>query len=198
MAGCCSLCHQRRAWGVAAAGRSGVVSQHPAPATARRQSARGADPASGRRSSVVHGPRRARGAWYSVRPGCVRGLRRRHCFFCPSRVLMSAHDRPIDEVNFPVQRALLVAHSLQLRQHLVPDAGLAPALEAAVNRRPAAIPFRQIAPRRTRAQDPENAVDDRAMVAVRPSGPRLLRRKQWFQPLPLFVRQVMSVHGALF
>ncbi len=58
-----------------------------------------------------------------------------------------------------------------------------------------AVAFGQVAPGSSRAQDPENAVDDCAMVFIGPPGVRLLWWKQRFKPLPVLIGKVASGHS---
>ncbi len=57
-----------------------------------------------------------------------------------------------------------------------------------------ALAFGQVAPRCSGAQDPEDAVDDFAMVFIGPPGVRLLRWKQGLKPLPVLIGKVASGH----
>lgn len=101
---------------------------------------------------------------------------------------MGANAAAINIMHFPVQLAITILDLLQLPKDVIPDATFAPAIEAAVDCLPFAIALWQIAPGRTGFQDPEYAVNDRAMIQVRTSGLGFLRREQGFQLLPLFIR----------
>src|SRR5262245_6647870 len=79
-------------------------------------------------------------------------------------------------------------------EHAVPDAGEAPAAEAAVQRRPGAIPLRHVAPGDAGRELPENPVEDGAVVVVRPACPGLLGREQQREGRPLSVAKFMTSH----
>ena len=114
--------------------------------------------------------------------------------FGTSRMLVRAYECAVHEVDFPLDLALLCRFRLHLLEDLLPQPPFAPAVEASVNRLPWPIPLRQVAPRSTRSQDPQNAVDDLAMVRSRPTGFWLLRWKQRLNLLPFFIRQFMSAY----
>src|SRR5690606_10653098 len=78
----------------------------------------------------------------------------------------------------------------------LPDAGFAPALKAAVDRGPRAVALGQVPPWRTGAQNPQDAVQDAAMVCRRSSCMGSLRRQQRLESCPLFIREFMSVSHA--
>jgi hypothetical protein len=99
----------------------------------------------------------------------------------------------IDKVEIPVELARGIGPRLDGRQEPVPDAGLAPAVEAAGHRLPGAIPFGQITPRCPRAEQPQNTIEDAPMVDRRTSSRRFLGRKQRLSLFPLLVSQGMSV-----
>src|SRR5215208_3622486 len=83
---------------------------------------------------------------------------------------------------------------LQRRQYPVPYTRRAPAVEPARYRPDRAITLGQVAPRRTGAQDPQNAVQDGAVGVARPARARPLGRQQRLQPPPLLVRQIIASH----
>src|SRR3954452_16465084 len=85
-----------------------------------------------------------------------------------------------------------IGQGLQRLQHALPYARPAPAIEPARHRAHWAVVSRQVAPGRTAVEDPENAVEDPAVVIIRPSGPRLLRRQQRIQTRPLRVAQFVT------
>ncbi len=109
-------------------------------------------------------------------------------------MLVGSDDGGIDVVDFPVQLALGIGPSLNGLQDAIPDTSLASAVEAGGHRPWRAVSLGQISPRRTRAKDPRDAVDDAPMVFGGTPGMRFLRREYRLQPLPLVVGQVSSVH----
>jgi hypothetical protein len=100
--------------------------------------------------------------------------------FCPSGVLMGAHNRAIDEVDFPVQLALGITLSLQLHQNTLPDATLPPAVVTTGHRTPLTIPFGQVSRGSTCPQDPEDPIDDLPMVKIWSTYSWFLRWQQQF------------------
>src|SRR3954452_4386975 len=92
-------------------------------------------------------------------------------FARPGGMLVSAHDRAIQEVQLPADPPLSIGQGLQRLQHVLPYARPAPAVEPARHRPDPTIVPRQVAPGRTAVEDPENAVEDPAVVIIRPPGP---------------------------
>lgn len=71
---------------------------------------------------------------------------------------MNPHDRAVDHLHLAIVR-------LDKRIHQpVPNAGFAPAVDATVSGRIRPISLGQIAPRRSRARHPEDAVENAAAV----------------------------------
>ncbi len=71
---------------------------------------------------------------------------------------MGPHHRAIQEMDLPIYLAQPVALRSEFGQHLLPDPGFAPALEAAVHGGPGTIALRQIPPGSAGAQDPQDPV----------------------------------------
>ena len=107
---------------------------------------------------------------------------------------MGADNGAVNEMQAPVDPALAVSASLERLQDALPDPGLAPAVEPARHGADRAITLGQVLPGRPGAVDPENAIDDRAVIVVRPPRARLLRGQQRFQPLPLYISQIVTSH----
>ncbi len=99
-------------------------------------------------------------------------------------MLMHAHHRAVDHLNLAVV-------SLYDRVHNpVPDAGLAPAVEAVVAGRVRPVALQQVAPWRARAQNPKNPVQDPSVV-----DPWHAARLVWQQRLyhrPIEIRQIVA------
>ena len=108
-------------------------------------------------------------------------------------MLVGSHSRGVNEMDLPIHIALHIQGCLQLSKHLVPDPGLAPALEPAVDGRPLAIPFWHIAPGCACPQHPHHAIQELAMILCRSATFRYRFREQRLNPFPLFIRQVASV-----
>ncbi len=80
------------------------------------------------------------------------------------RVLVSSNDGAIDIVNCPVHLARGIGLLLDDLKEMLPDAGLAPAIEAAGHGAPGAIVVGQITPGCTGTKKPQDAVEDASMV----------------------------------
>jgi hypothetical protein len=84
--------------------------------------------------------------------------------FCRSRVLMGTHDGAVHEMERPVKPTLGVCLSLHLGEDSVPDTSALPPVEAARDRLPGVVSLGQDAPGATRAQDPEDTVEDGSVI----------------------------------
>src|SRR5690606_38726713 len=95
------------------------------------------------------------------------------------------------EKELPIHAVAVLHLALQRLQQRVKDPGLSPAPVAAVDRRPRPVALGQIPPRRARAQNPENAVQDRPVIL--PRSPRLgSRRQERLDHAPLSIAQLMT------
>jgi hypothetical protein len=95
-----------------------------------------------------------------------------------------------------MQLAMGIGLGLHRRQELTPEACWLPALEATGHGAPGAIPLRQIAPGSVGPKNPQDAMEDRAMVMGGAPSLRFLGWEQGLEPLPLAVGQFASVHVA--
>src|SRR5690606_20685979 len=111
-------------------------------------------------------------------------------------MLVGTDDGPIDVMDFPIEVTVRIRILLDGGKETLPDAGFAPALKAAVDRGPRAVALGQVPPWRTGAQNPQDAVQDAAMVCRRSSCMGSLRRQQRLESCPLFIREFMSVSHA--
>ena len=107
---------------------------------------------------------------------------------------MSPNDAAVHEVQVPVDPPGCVSLCLQSLQEALPDPRLAPAIKPARHRPDGAVAIRQVAPRGARAQDPQNAVQNGAMIMIGATRPRPLRRQQWRETPPLLIRQCVTLH----
>ena len=82
-------------------------------------------------------------------------------------MLVGTNDGGIDVMGLPVEFARGIGVGLHRGEEAVPDPGLFPAVEPRGHRGGGAIAGGQVGPGRARAQDPEDAVDDRAIVVAR-------------------------------
>jgi hypothetical protein len=96
----------------------------------------------------------------------------------PSRVLVRADDGAIHIVDSPVQLLCGVGLLLDRGKEASPEACLAPAVEAASDGRPAAIPLGHVTPGGTCTEEPQDAVQDASVVSGGAARVRFLRRKQ--------------------
>ncbi len=90
------------------------------------------------------------------------------------------------KMDFSVDLVCSISGLLQAIQDLLPDTLGAPTVEAARYRIASPIPSGQIVPRRTRAVNPQNAVDDCSMVSSRLPSMRFCRQ-QGVKFLPLSI-----------
>ena len=105
---------------------------------------------------------------------------------------MTANRRRIQAV------AGVVGHRLgKGRGDRFPDAGLAPSSEALINRHPLALLLRQIAPRRSCPNAPQDAIDDLPIVERGPALASSLRRQKGFEQTPLRFAQVAATQSCL-
>ena len=111
--------------------------------------------------------------------------------FCPGRVLVGTNDRGIDVMGLPVEFARGIGFGLHRGEDAVPNPGFLPAVEPRGHCGGWSITGGQVRPGRAGAQDPENAVDDRAVVvagtATLAALGRTARREQGLQPRILCV-----------
>ena len=98
-------------------------------------------------------------------------------------MLVSLDRRAVDEVLVPIQLAALLGQLLQLRPNALPNTGLAPAVETVSDCGLGTVVPGQLAPRCPSAQDPEDAVENAAVVVGRSSGAWL--GHQWLQAVSL-------------
>ena len=93
-------------------------------------------------------------------------------------MLVSAHDRAIDEVDRPVQLSVAICSLLQRHLDACPDASAPPAIEVAGDDVPRAVLCWQVAPGSSRRQDPEDPIEDTSMRMRGPPDSGFLRWKQ--------------------
>lgn len=95
------------------------------------------------------------------------------CMVRACRVLMRSNDGTIDVMRLPIQLPCRIGLRLHLFPNGLPDPFLAPAVVAAGNRLPLPIAFRNIAPGRSGALEPQDAIDNRPMRMIGLPGPGL-------------------------
>jgi len=109
-------------------------------------------------------------------------------------MLVGANHGAVDMMEAPIERPLGIRLPLEIRQDPVPDTGTSPAIEAGGDRLPRAVLLREIPPRRSGSIEPQQAIDDLAMIFRGATASCLLRWEQRPQPLPLLVSQISSAH----
>src|SRR5262245_23588577 len=102
-------------------------------------------------------------------------------------MLVGTDNRAIDIMRGPIQLPRGVGLLLDGGQEAVPEADSAPAIEATGDRTPGAIALWEIPPGGPCAENPEDAIEEPAMVGRGAAGGRFLGRKQRLEPLPLLV-----------
>src|SRR5262245_63039123 len=131
----------------------------------------------------------------SLRPPNRRG--RPAFFFRPGRRPAGADDGAVDAPQVVVELAGVVQFVQQRGDNADPGAVGAPAGEAIGGGLPGAVAFREVAPGSAGMQDPQDAVDDRAMVVERVSRLTVMGAvgQEGLDPSPLFVGKFVAVHG---
>ena len=104
-------------------------------------------------------------------------------------MLVNPDDAGINHLDLAVVRLDDGIHEL------VPDAGFPPPIEAVVDRRAGSVAFGQIAPRRARAQYPEDAIQDAPVVD--PGHATRLVRQQRLDQTPLEVGEIIPRHDPI-
>ena len=110
----------------------------------------------------------------------------------PGGVLVGANDCPVDVVRRPVELPSSVARALEGPEHACPHACGCPAAKPIPRGGPRPEVLREVPPRRTRTEDPEDGAHHGAVVPRRPPSPRPLGREQRSESLPLRVGQLDS------
>jgi hypothetical protein len=105
------------------------------------------------------------------------------CFY-GSAVLMNPHNRSVDHLDGSIMGGSQSVHNP------APDASPPPADEAVVASGVGAEALRQITPRCPRSQDPEDAIQDTAVV--HPPDTAWLVRQHWIDGGPLMVGEFIA------
>ena len=111
---------------------------------------------------------------------------------------MGSHDRAVDHVHLPVDGTLLILLLLNLSEQVCPYALVLPAVEAGTHGLPVAIPFRKVTPGAPGSLNPEDAVEDRAVIESGTTSPRTLWGEQWGQLAPLLIGQFITPNRTPF
>jgi hypothetical protein len=116
--------------------------------------------------------------------------------FGPSRMLGCSNNRPVHEVQTPIERALGIGQRLEFGEHASPHAGPLPTAEAAVDGRPLSETFRQVTPWCNDGQNPEDGAHSASVILTRSSDGWLSGRQQRSEANPLAVGQFVSCHAS--
>jgi len=111
------------------------------------------------------------------------------------RLVMRPDDRAIHLVDIPVEVSTRVGLLWDSRKESRPDPRLAPAIQAARDGGPWAIRLRQIAPGGAGAEEPQETVEDAAVVSGGAACSWLWRGKQGLESFPWSMSQFMSMHS---
>jgi hypothetical protein len=74
-----------------------------------------------------------------------------------------------------------------------PPTGMTPSAETAMDRLPSTITFRQIAPMRSRPQNPQTSFYEQSVIRTRPTGVTELARHQRYDSRPLHLVQLVPL-----
>ena len=111
---------------------------------------------------------------------------------------MGTHNRAVDHLDVPIHLPGMVCTLLYTGEELCPQTLLLPAIEPRADGLPMAIALREITPGAARALDPENAVQDGAVIQGGPPCSLPLWWEQWSQLAPLLVGQFIASYHTPF
>jgi hypothetical protein len=96
-----------------------------------------------------------------------------------------------------LQAGIATATVVEGFEQQLPQTGQRPAPELAINRRPLAEMFVQVAPGNTSARNPENPIQNKAMIPRAPPAARTALDHEWRKAGPLLVTHQTTDHGSL-
>jgi hypothetical protein len=96
-----------------------------------------------------------------------------------------------------LQAGVATAAVIESFEQQLPQAGQRPAPELAVNRRPFAKMLMQIAPGNARPCNPENAIQNKAMIPRTPPATRAALTHEWRKTGPFLVTHQTPDHSSL-
>jgi hypothetical protein len=94
---------------------------------------------------------------------------------------MRTNDGAIDAVLLPIDLAISIGLLLQRFQHALPYSGFDPPIKSTGYRSPRTIPLREVSPRRSRSDNPQNPIENQTMILCWTTNDWLLRRQQGIQ-----------------
>ena len=101
---------------------------------------------------------------------------------------MGTHNGAVDH------RVFVVGIDRQMLKHSLPDAGLGPAAETAVDVLPVAKVFRQVAPRNAGSVAVQHRFHEQAVIRRRHPDRTLPARQKVLDPVPLVITKPVAVH----
>jgi hypothetical protein len=115
----------------------------------------------------------------------------------PGGGLVGTHDGAVDAEQIPVDTSVGLGAGLEVSEDAVPQAVLAPGVEARVDGFPGSEKLRQVAPGGAGVQNPEDAVDHQSVVLGWSSRP-VAGWEEGAQDVPLGITQAVSrsLHGS--
>src|SRR5260370_9753414 len=114
--------------------------------------------------------------------------------FCSCCMLMGADTRAIDTVLLPINLSCCIGLLLEGFQDSLPHPRFDPSIKSARNCAPRTIPLRQVPPRSSCSHDPQDAIENQALILCWTSHFWLLGRKQRGHLIPLLVPYFSSSH----
>jgi hypothetical protein len=113
-------------------------------------------------------------------------------------MLMGTHEGSIEGIIDPDDLVVLICLGLDLLQEALPGAVLLPAAQPVIAGGLGRIALGQVLPGRAGAQDPQNAIEHRAMIGPGMAGfVRMSGRQQRGDAFPLLVGQFVASHELL-
>jgi hypothetical protein len=109
-------------------------------------------------------------------------------------VLVGPNDGAVDVVQIPVEFTAALGLCQQGSKDPLPDALPIPTPETAVDRLPGAVALRQVLPGSTGPRQPEDGIDDQAVIQGWPTGARPLGRQQRLDQLLLRIGEFTTAH----
>lgn len=108
-----------------------------------------------------------------------------------------ADDGTVDTPEVVIDLLLVVQFVEQRGDDPDPGAVLPPSVETLEDRLPGTVAFREVAPRGTGMEDPEDAVNDRARIVERMACLAVMGPvgHEGRDPCPLLLREFIAVHG---
>ena len=111
---------------------------------------------------------------------------------------MSANDSAVDHMDIPIDLAGVICTFLHPSEQPCPETLMVPPVKPGTHGFPVAVAFGEITPRATSAFDPQDAVQDGAVIEGGSSCSRALWWEEWSQLAPLLIRQFIASYHTSF